>query len=78
MGSMLVLLDDHRHAARDGTGHPVRGKPGAGQFGDADCHALAAEAVGDTGDGGSDHLGVLVGVAADLVSYSPIIGQISG
>ena len=28
MGAVLVLLDDGRHAARDGAGHPVWGQPG--------------------------------------------------
>ena len=67
MRSVLVLLYDARHAARYGAWHPVRGQPGAGQFGDADRHALAAEAVWDPGHSCGDHLGVLVGVAADLV-----------
>ena len=70
MRAMLVLLDDGRHAARDGAGHPVWGQPGAGQFGDADRHALAAEALGDPGDGRGDDLGVLVRVAADRIRHA--------
>ena len=76
--AVLVLLHDARHAARDGAGHPVRGQPGAGQFGHADRHALAAEAVGDPGDGGGDHLGILVGVGADLVLAAVDLAAQSG
>ena len=42
---MLVAQGLDRHAARHCTGHPIVRHPSAGQFGDADRHALAADAV---------------------------------
>ena len=62
-----VLLDDRWNAAWDGSRHPVRREPRAGQFSHPYRHAPATEAVGDPGDGGGNELCVLVGVAADLV-----------
>ena len=65
--TMLVLPRFHRHAARHDSWHPVRGQPGTGQLGHADCHAEATEAVGHSGHNGCDHLGIRVGVAAHFV-----------
>mgnify|MGYP000864489560 CR=1 FL=1 len=73
--AVLVLLHDDRHAVGGSARRSVRGQPGSGQFGDADRHAgLVAEDVGDPGDGGGDHLGVLVGVpgrASRLMTSPP-------
>ena len=72
--TVTVALDVDWHTSWHGPRHPVRRQPGAGQFGDADRHALAAEAVRDPGDGGGDHLGVLVGVpgrASRLMTSPP-------
>src|SRR6056297_209519 len=65
--TMTIALHLNRHAARDRAGHPVGGQPSAGEFSHADGHALASEAVGQASDGGGDHLGILVCVAAHLV-----------
>ncbi len=62
------LLDDlNTRIMRDGAGHPVRRQPSAGEFRHADRHALAAEAVGEPGHCGGDHLGIRVDVVAHLV-----------
>lgn len=47
--------------------HPVRGQTSTRQFGHLDCHAVAAGTVGQACDGGGDHLGVRMGVAAHFV-----------
>jgi hypothetical protein len=64
---MTVPLYVYRHTARYRPRHPVWRQPSAGEFGNPDGHALTAEAVWYSANGGRNHLGVLVGVAADLV-----------
>lgn len=64
---MLVAPGLDRHAVWYRARQPVRGESSARQFGHADRHADAAEAVWQSGDGGGDDLCMGMGVAAHLM-----------